>query len=82
MLIWASTMASIIMIAVGLWPSERDSNVDRGCGRLPCRAGYLVTRGMQWLNGSYACYFSKRHRKIAHFFGERYKASTSRPRRT
>lgn len=33
-----------------------------------------LARGMQWLNGSYACYFNKRHRKVGHLFGERYKA--------
>jgi putative transposase len=32
-----------------------------------------LARGMQWLNGSYACYFNKRHRKVGHLFGERYK---------
>ena len=33
-----------------------------------------LARGMQWLNGSYACYFNKRHGKVGHLFGERYKA--------
>lgn len=33
-----------------------------------------LARGMQWLNGSYAAWFNKRHRKVGHLFGERYKA--------
>ena len=33
-----------------------------------------LARAMQWLNGSYACYFNKRHGKVGHLFGERYKA--------
>jgi REP element-mobilizing transposase RayT len=33
-----------------------------------------LSRGMQWLNGKYAAYYNRRHRKVGHLFGERYKA--------
>jgi putative transposase len=31
-------------------------------------------RGMQWLSGSYASWFNRRHGTVGHLFGERYKA--------
>jgi putative transposase len=33
-----------------------------------------LARGMQWLNVTYAAWFNKRHQKVGHLFGERYKA--------
>jgi putative transposase len=39
-----------------------------------------LARGMQWRNGSYACYCNKRHRTVGHLFGERYKSGPHRDR--
>ena len=33
-----------------------------------------LSKGMQWLNARYAAYYNKRHGKVGHLFGERYKA--------
>lgn len=33
-----------------------------------------LSDGMKWLNGSYASWYNRRHQKLGHLFGERYKA--------
>jgi len=32
-----------------------------------------LSRGMKWLNGSYAAWYNRRHGKVGHLFGERFK---------
>lgn len=32
-----------------------------------------LSQGMKWLNGTYASWYNRRHRKVGHLFGERYK---------
>jgi putative transposase len=33
-----------------------------------------LARGMKWLNSTYAAWYNRRHGKVGHLFGERYKA--------
>ena len=33
-----------------------------------------LSQGMKWLNSSYAAWYNRRHQKVGHLFGERYKA--------
>ena len=33
-----------------------------------------ISRGIQWLNGSYGIWFNRRHNRTGHVFGERFKA--------
>lgn len=32
-----------------------------------------LSQGMKWLNGTYAAWYNRRHSKVGHLFGERYK---------
>lgn len=32
-----------------------------------------LSRGMKWLNGTYAAWYNRRHNKVGHLFGERFK---------
>jgi len=32
-----------------------------------------LSRGMKWLNGAYAAWYNRRHGRVGHLFGERYK---------
>ncbi|MGK2858630.1 MAG: transposase, partial [Thermoanaerobaculia bacterium] len=36
--------------------------------------GPTLSRGMQWLNGSYAAWFNRRHKRWGHLFGDRFHA--------